>query len=132
MRPIKFRVWDGVNMVYPDWFATNMNGKFWQMELNKNYDSEIYPIMQFTGLLDRNGKEIWEGDVVAVPNDNFTPENGENPIVLTKIWYMAPSWMMKTLDGKKGSFNMQDFGNGEKVTEFEIIGNIYDNPTLLK
>lgn len=54
MRPIKFRSWDarGKQMDIPDAIANDIDG-------------EKYQIMQYTGLKDKNGKEIYESDIVS-------------------------------------------------------------------
>lgn len=72
--------------------------------------------MQFTGLLDKNGKEIWEGDVLS---------DGESR--------MAVKF-------ENGAFifddDMYEDRNGDNVaswnSHFEVIGNIYSNPELIK
>lgn len=69
---------------------------------------------QFTGLKDKNGKEIYEGDIIRV--------NGRNMEVFFKDGYFG--WGQEH-DGKY-SFDPFD---GEEV---EVIGNIYENPELIK
>lgn len=82
---------------------------------------------QFTGLLDKNGKEIYESDIITV--------NGQYPRVVLwdkMCWALMPTeyyhdkmfWVM----------NLQHPGPdwwGLFSNEFEVIGNIYDNPELL-
>lgn len=89
-------------------------------------DSES--VGQFTGLVVKNGKEIYEGDIITL--------NGRYPRVVLwdkMSWALMPTeyyhdevfWVM----------NLQHPGNDwweEFANEFEVIGNIYDNPELLK
>ncbi len=110
MREIKFRAWDGVNMIYPDWFATHGSGRWWQVKPNNNYDSNEYPFMQYTGLKDKNGKEIYEGDILRK-----TTDRRKKSVV---------AW-----DKKLAMFDGFDTFEMERI---EIIGNIYENPDLLK
>lgn len=109
MRPIKFRAFneDTKKMeLLNNWFIKDWILDIWT------------PIMQFTWLLDKNGKEIFEGDIVRL--DHFTSDHSETivlPIVFRDSWFVAyEQWMW-----------------GEKFYPMftEVIWNIYENPELL-
>lgn len=73
---------------------------------------------QFTGLYDCNGNEIYEGDILKW----FTGK-----MYVVKFWRgMFYASVEECNDGILGSFPLHAF------TECEIVGNIYDNPELLK
>jgi uncharacterized phage protein (TIGR01671 family) len=83
---------------------------------------------QFTGLLDLNGKEIYEGDIITV--------NGRYPRVV--LWDKM-SWALMPCEHYHDEYfwvmNLQHPGNDwweEFSDKMEIIGNIHDNPELLK
>jgi hypothetical protein len=59
-REIKFRVWSGDQMVSPDYITRDGIG-YWKEDSIPSYSTEL---MQFTGLKDRNGIDIYEGDIV--------------------------------------------------------------------
>ena len=60
MRVIKFRVWDGENMISPDTIDRHGVAR-WITDSIPNMSKKL---MQFTGLHDKNGKEIYEGDII--------------------------------------------------------------------
>lgn len=79
-------------------------------------EDENWKVMQFTGLTDRHGKEIYEGDIVKIGSD------------LGKINYSE----------KYSGFRVSKKGQGIYLSDFnsaggcEVIGNIYENPKLIK
>lgn len=109
MRQIKFRAWDKVEkkMTFPFFINDVAHGK--GFFLHDFTDIERYEFIQFTGLLDKNGKEIYEGDIVK-------NTRGNKPVIRQVIWI---------------NINHRNGWNIAKGSDFEIIGNIYQNPELL-
>lgn len=118
-RQIKFRAWDKVKSKMQDnvGFSPWQENRYTGQEIYIGPANENYVLMQFTGLLDKNGKEIWEGDVVQqgvnkgaveyrISNDNGYPING-----WVAVW--GGEWL-----------------NIWPET-FEVIGNVYEHPNLL-
>lgn len=103
MRIIKFRAWDGQGMHYGG-FSIHATGDV--------FEDMIRPkvVMQFTGLLDKNGKEIYEGDIFQ-----WGVHIGE------MRWYVNGYVFC---DKNFGLFPCNDHG--------EVIGNVYETPNLLK
>ena len=117
MREIKFRAWDKKNEM---WFADNLciglNGKLVWILGVKDFDYSKFDIdlMQFTGLKDKNSKEIYEGDIIRI-SEKYFPEEVK---------------FQEITDPELG--NVIGYGY-EKIWELmEVIGNIYENPELLK
>jgi uncharacterized phage protein (TIGR01671 family) len=116
-REIKFRVWVASNLHYSsEMFITNDNG--WGepaicLNLDTNYidDSGGCVFQQFTGLKDRQGKEIYEGDIVNT--------NGGNHIIEWRGAGFACTWSDYALD------SCWFLGGGPVV-----VGNIFENAEL--
>ena len=92
---------------------------------------------QFTGLLDKNGKEIYEGDIINLINAdgksiNVVCEFGtarrdifENTVDITGFYF-------KLSNGKKTFPIVHNYAGKHDLELFEVIGDIHDNPELLK
>ena len=121
MREIKFRAWDRISKVM--YFSGNSIKAIWET-LPKIYDDGNFVLMQYTGLHDKNGKEIYEGDIVK-----------DNTYGVGKIvWLNQMAGYDIDFGEKKLIEDMLDYDKVEEYfkTDTEIIGNIYENPELIK
>ncbi len=90
-----------------------------------------YELMQFTGLLDKNGKEIYEGDICQEEDEEGVFEVMYHPLFYA---FMAQGEGRRYL-GDIANFTIDDSevgGISSHSTTIEVIGNIYENPELLK
>ncbi len=97
----------------------------------------VYPetLGRFTGLPDRNNKEIFEGDILEFCCDDECAPNGKNICFYKVEWKDEfACFVLKDTDSVT-DFAGKDFDFFDKSIErkyFTVIGNIYDNPELLK
>lgn len=130
-RIIKFRAWTGEKMLYPEdrdmKFEPNdlFNKLFYRPMSALLGDSNDYIWMQFTGLTDKNGKEIYEGDIVK---DNSIKNRGNTLVIIWNAKYM--SFVGRREFGNNTYWDCELYDSLEK--ELEVIGNIYENKDLLK
>jgi len=116
MREIKFRAWDKDKKVFVDDVLITAN-KYGFLYQNYNKcefmgENRDIVIMQYTGLKDKNGKEIYEGDIIKL-SDMVVDE-----IIFDYTGQFKP----------KKSTDFEAYGF---MKSSEVIGNIYENPELL-
>lgn len=115
-RIIKFRAWDKESR---QMYLPNTNKEFNYGLLQDESFMEAHEVMQFTGLTDKNGKEIYEGDIIYY--DDCEQMNDDSGIY--EITFME----------KEARFTADESSlslNGYAPTS-EVIGNIYENKELL-
>ncbi len=118
MREIKFRAWDKEKqcMIIGHWsWYLSFDGRIWKSNVSE--EEKGYILMQFTGLKDKNGKEIYENDIVKEIN-------------------ISDGKHIREIVFEQGCFWTK--GQDKRVSEafvplsLEVIGNVYENPELLK
>lgn len=146
MREIKFRAWDKID------------GKMQKVNLMNTYDGSaigqtLYfleetsdnngyrnlsdcELMQYTGLKDKNGNEIYEGDIIQLTDDTgslikviceFGTARRDihgNTVDITGFYFK------RLYDNKKTFPIVYNYAGKHDLELFEVIGNIYDNPEL--
>jgi len=115
MREIKFRAW--IDNKQNRYMAIQGEPDLETFGSFIHHYSDCEKLMQFTGLKDKNGKEIYEGDILE------NPENKKSVIIWTLNGYFAESQK----DDRITSFPLSLYF----VENKKIIGNIYENPELL-
>jgi len=130
MREIKFRMWDkkhkkwaDVNQL-TDWntydiFAVVLKGNHHCPYQVFSVKSDVeYDLLQYTGLKDKNGKEIYDGDIVKSWDEES--EDADEYIDEVKLNLISGIW-----------FGKNRYCHLGLPRGFEVIGNIYENPDLL-
>jgi uncharacterized phage protein (TIGR01671 family) len=144
MREIKFRVWNKnlLHMYYPE--DNDIEPNLWSLErdvnggrLNSGKEG-IDILMQYTGLHDKNGKEIYEGDILKGTSYLYGYELIDNKqfdyfgyVEWGEQCDVGLCWL---LSDKDGSWELKQtvHRNAIDYCTGEIIGNIYENPELAR
>ena len=144
MREIKFRAWDKINKKMAEVYVLSLSIIQGHIicEDNKLFSGCDYTsveIMQYTGLNDKNGKEVYEGDIIFNPNSFgcvcgngiYTDEYPDKRIIIwnNKDLRFDFDFLDKNMRGEKCSGYCLCETNKEL---FEVIGNICENPDLIK
>ena len=136
MREIKFRIWDTENkemlkVQELDFEPTFFGGRIAIRpdQYSDYFDTEDMILMQYTGLKDKNGKEIYEGDIVqhlyefSDVTDRYLIDYDEDDL----------SYVFQNISNKNRFIALEDLYD-EDYGDYaiEVIGNIYENPELLE
>jgi hypothetical protein len=120
-REIKFRVWykykyNNGEMIYIDdwyWYEENRINSF------SDFKDEGYTLLQYTGVKDKNNKEIYEGDIIKYADLNYQVSYEDCQFVAYCSYYHKYHWpRIENLS--------------RSCLSSKVIGNIYENPDLLK
>lgn len=146
-REIKFRAWDGQEMYYEangyDVGITNLNTitkvieYAYPIQVSEDGDAELrlgraedVVLMQLTGLTDKKGKEIYEGDILEIQTP-FSPQR-------YYVDYYNGAYRSQDPNAEKDDFKGEigywhgDVLEKEDVWDVEVIGNKFENKEMLK
>ena len=128
MYEILFRAWDKTLkfMLYGDDIERDSNyhiglscGKLFVAYQNKKSDWDELEIMQYVGKKDKNGKEIYKGDIIQ----DYWKE--KDLYIKAEVIWKGCGWKIKT---NTGTYLLDE----SIIKGYEVVGNIYENPELLR
>lgn len=132
MRELKFRAWEksSKTMVYDVQEA----GRKWIIgesaceSFQEVLDSWEYEVMQFTGLYDKNMKQIYEGDIVRWKHKDAT----EHEYIISVVkWFGDEGYPAFDLEPNDGAdCNALSLIFQSREYEIEVVGNVFENPEL--
>ena len=135
MRELKFRAWseETESFEYFDLYEGTECGL-----TNLQIWARDTQIEQYTGLKDKNGKEIYEGDIVEAPIYGVWTTGNSDAIFGDKIWKLLVIWsdadcgfLFKVIGSKNQPNRVYDILD-QRLGAFEVIGNIHEDADLLE
>lgn len=129
MREIKFRGWNKTKSCFEKDFSINNNGILTLPHNTKTKNTII--VLQYTNLKDKNGVEIYEGDIVEYSSEVYNQSIQDKGVV----YFEKGAFCYK--NNKNESWLLDECMYDEQQTsvlnsKLKVIGNIYENPELMK
>ena len=129
MRGIKFRAWHlHENKMYDVYNLDLLFGRCWSKERRECLLGCDIELMQYTGLKDKNGKEIYEGDIIMIAEDY-------KPYHVVEWHKKFGCYILKSTIEKGYCYMFSDIEKTFKrhggTSTLKVVGNVYENPELL-
>lgn len=112
-----------------EWWV-DFSGLVWWDGNPIDLEKKGYVLMQYLDLKDKNGKEIYDGDIVRYTwHEGYLLDD-----FIGEVWWKDVQWAIGRRDGKIHDINLGDVDELEEdlLNHLEVIGNIYENLELLK
>jgi len=131
-RQIKFRVWDGEKFLYSYAekgesfkYSKEYVGVDWFIQCQRLESSTRFWVQQYTGLLDKNGQEIYEGDIVLAHNCHYPYD-----VLQCVVEFSEHSASFFLRHVKESNVSLSFSHCGSRVNT-EVIGNIFEDASVL-
>lgn len=123
MREYKFRAWDMVHeeMIHWDQYKDEM--------VSNDFEDDELKIMQWTGVKDTKGKDIYEGDIIQFDPPHHLKHSSKNKSENYVVRYIADK-SFRGIKEKKSSIIILNLINAQEG--LRVLGNIFENPELIK
>jgi len=135
----KFRIWNGYKIYYNPSIIEIQKEHKDKESINDLFDIQKFKFQQYTGVKDKNGKEIYEGDIVSVLDENNVFDvrfgNVKRNIVgfdTNTIYPIEISCFYFHRDGLPHFSITKNHLGKHDLEDTEVIGNIFENSELLK
>lgn len=139
MREIKFRAWNKenktMNVVKELSFVQHQDGRLDMIDAGWRNPIKTFELMQYTGVRDKNEKEIYEGDIVRWHEVLHTSRGiHDYGVSFGVVEFRTTNWSSEfEIKHVKGENRFYDeMGPRFSFDDVEVIGNIYENPELVK